>query len=266
MKLDQRNEVSEMIGVCDSKSGVAVQYTDEIRLRERNTALYRFCHWPIWITVFYLLPGPLTCRLFEKGFDRQMAKWLGLVCFGTGIAGLCSRLPGVEPKPYIATFTEDLPNPLYRRLCYTAAWSDLVTFAALNLFGNIDAIVRVKWRMRQIYKYGWIPVAGVSWVLGFRGVLPRTGRSTIGEWAERRVFYGAIWTVTCSQILLWTLWRRLRLGTEPGMPSMRFRSRKASILMLAAFVGSLAGLAVVASRGRLPRTRRIVSRAEGLNH
>jgi hypothetical protein len=238
--------------VCDSKPVVAVQYTDEIRIREFNTSLYRLCHWPIWITVFYLLPGPLTCRLFEKGFDRQMAKWLAMVCLGTGVAGLRRRLPGVEPKPYIITFTEDLPNPLYRRLCYTAAWSDLVTFAVLNLIGHVDAIVRGKWRMRQIYYYGWIPVASVSWVLGFNGVLPRTGRSTISEWAERRVFYGAIWTVTCSQIILWLLWR--------GMFIRLPRSRWVSGLKLATFVGSLAGLAVVAWRGRLPRTRRIVSR------
>src|SRR5882724_1346352 len=122
MKMNRRKEVAEMNGSCDSKSAVAVQYTDQIRIREFNTSLYRLCHWPIWITVFYLLPGPLTCRLFERGFDRQMAKWFGVVCFGTGIAGLYSRLPGVEPRPYIITFTEDLPNPVYRRLCYTAAW------------------------------------------------------------------------------------------------------------------------------------------------
>ncbi|MCU1311463.1 MAG: hypothetical protein JWO20_2588 [Candidatus Angelobacter sp.] len=258
MKMNRRNEVAEISRICDSKSVVAVQYTDQIRIREFNTSLYRLCHWPIWITVFYLLPGPLTCRLFEKGFDWQMAKWLAMVCFGTGVAGLRSRLPGVEPKPYIITFTEDLPNPLYRRLSYTAAWSDLVTFAVLNLIGTIDAIVRGKWRMRQIYYYGWIPVASVSWALGFNGVLPRTGRSTIGEWAERRVFYGAIWTVTCSQILLGTLWR--------GLPSTRFRSRKASVLMLVAFAASLGGLAFIAFRGRLPRTRRIVSREKENPH
>lgn len=252
--MNRRKEVAEMSRVCDPKSAIAVQYTDQIRIREFNTPVYRLSHWPIWITVFYLLPGPLTCRLFEKGFDRQMAKWLAMVCLGTGVAGLRNRLPGVEPKPYIMTFTEDLPNPLYRRLCYTAAWSDLVTFAVLNMIGIVDAIVRGKWRMRQIYFYGWIPVASVSWVLGFNGALPRTGRSTIGEWAERRVFYGAIWTVTCSQVMLGILWR--------GLLTTRSRSRWANVFTLATFVGSLAGLAVIAWRGRLPRTRRIMGRAK----
>ena len=251
--------------VCDSRSAVAVQYTDQIRIRERNTAIYRFCHWPIWITVFYLFPGVLTFRLFAKGFDRNMGKWLAMVCFGTGIAGLRGTLPGVEPRPYIITFTEDRPNPLYRRVCYTAAWSDLATFAVLNLVGIVDALVRGRWRLAQIYSNGWIPMAGLSWVLGLNGILPRTKPSTMGEWAERRIFYGAIWTVTCSQILLWTLWRGMRRGPWRGLPSMRFRSRKASVLLLVAFAASLGGLAFIASRGRLPRTRRIVSRAEEMN-
>jgi hypothetical protein len=259
--MNRRNKVAEMSGVFGSKSVVAVQYTDQIRIRERNTPVYRLCHWPIWITVFYLFPGALTFRLFAKGFDREMGKWLAMVCFGTGIAGLRGMLPGVEPRPYIITFTEDRPNPLYRRVCYTAAWSDLAIFAVLNLVGIVDAIVRGKWRLKQIYSYGWLPMAGLSWALGLNGILPRTRTSTMGEWTERRIFYGAIWTVTCSQILLGTLWR--------GLSPNRSQSRKASALMLVAFAASLGGLAVIAWRGRLPRTRRIVSRAGGidsLNH
>jgi hypothetical protein len=65
-----------------------------------------------------------------------MALWLTAVLVGTGIAGLRGRLPGVEPRPYIIRFTEDKPNPLYRRVCYTFAWSALVTYAALNAAGN----------------------------------------------------------------------------------------------------------------------------------
>ena len=64
-----------------------------------------------------------------------MAIWLGLVLVGTGIAGLRGKLPGVEPAPYIIRFTEDKPNPLYRRVCYTFAWSAVLTFALLNLAG-----------------------------------------------------------------------------------------------------------------------------------
>ena len=104
-----------------------------LRFRERNSALYRLAHWPIWIFVFFIAAGPLTFDLFEGRFDQRAALWLGAVLVATGIAGLRGSLPGVEPRPYILRFTEDKPNPLYRRICYTAAWGDLIGFAVLNL-------------------------------------------------------------------------------------------------------------------------------------
>ena len=64
---------------------------------------------------------------------------------GTGIAGLRGALPGVEPRPYIIRFTEDRPNPLYRRVCYTFAWSEVITFAVLNITGLVVAIVTGEW-------------------------------------------------------------------------------------------------------------------------
>ena len=59
---------------------------------------------------------------------------------GTGIAGLFGKLPGCEPAPYIIRFTEDRPNPLYRRICYTTAWGEIVAFAVLNIAGLVGAI------------------------------------------------------------------------------------------------------------------------------
>ena len=227
---------------------VQVQYADEICIREGNTAFYRLAHWPIWITVFYLAADPLTFQLFARGPDRRMAVWLALVCAATGIAGLRGRLPGVEPQPYIIRFTEDRPNPLYRRLCYTAAWSDLLSYAALNVVGVADALARGRWHLTQIYHYGWIPVALAVWLLGLAGKLPRTKPSTLGEGAERRIFYGAIWAVTWSQVLLLTLW--LGLG----------RSRAATALKLFGFALCLGSLGYVAWRGRLPRTKKILMR------
>src|SRR5262245_26569224 len=100
-----------------------IELAGDRRIRDRNKVSYRLAHWPIWIFVFFIAPGPLTFDLFESGFDRRMALWLGAVLIGTGIAGLRGRLPGVEPRPYIIRFTEDRPNPLYRRVCYTLAWS-----------------------------------------------------------------------------------------------------------------------------------------------
>ena len=121
-------------------ASIPVEYASARKIRERNKLYYRFNHWPIWIFVFFIAPGPLTFDLFEHGFKSNMAWWLVAVLIGTGIAGLRGSLPGVEPKPYIIRFTEDRPNPLYRRVCYTLAWSEVITFAVLNIVGNIDAI------------------------------------------------------------------------------------------------------------------------------
>src|ERR1700683_2784112 len=55
--------------------------------REFNKPHYRLAHWPIWIFVFFIAPGPLTFDLFERGFDARMAAWLAVVLAGTGLAG-----------------------------------------------------------------------------------------------------------------------------------------------------------------------------------
>src|SRR5262245_44951187 len=102
-----------------------------------------------------------------------MALWLGAVLVGSGIAGLLGRLPGVEPKPYIIRFTEDRPNPLYRRICYTIAWGEVVAFAVLNIVGLFVAIVTGHWYLKQIYRVAYFLLAGSVWLLGALGKLPR---------------------------------------------------------------------------------------------
>ncbi len=148
---------------------IPVEYASHRKIRERNKLYYRFNHWPIWIFVFFIAPGPLTFDLFERGFDTRMALWLGTVLIGTGIAGLRGRLPGVEPKPYIIRFTEDRPNPLYRRVCYTFAWSEVITFAVLNVAGLVVAIATGRWHLKEMYRYGYFPLAGSIWLLGAPG-------------------------------------------------------------------------------------------------
>ena len=143
-----------------------VELDSERKLRARNKASYRLNHWPIWIWTFFIAPGPLTFDLFAKGFDWRMAAWLGAVLAATGAAGLLGKLPGVEPAPYIIRFTEDRPNPLYRRICYTFAWSAVITFAVLNIAGLFWAIATGEWRLRQIYDAAYFPVAGSLWLLG----------------------------------------------------------------------------------------------------
>jgi hypothetical protein len=226
--------------------GGKVEYARERKIRERNTRLYRLAHWPIWIWVFLLAPGPLTFTLFAHGLSRGNVLWLAAVLVGTGIAGLRGRLPGVEPRPYILRFDEDKPNPLYRRVAYTFAWSAVLSFALLNLGGLAVAAATGTWYMQQIYQFGYAPMCAVVLVLGLMGALPRVGRSTKGEGTERRYFYGSVWAVTAAQTLLLAGWKIL--------PA----TRAASIAKLTVFAGTLLLMGLAAYRGALPRTRPIL--------
>jgi hypothetical protein len=235
--LDYQNRMS---------ANVKIELASARKLRDRNKTTYRLAHWPIWIWVFFLAPGPLTFHLFAYGFNVWMAAWLGVVLIGTGIAGLRGRLPGVEPRPYIIRFTEDKPNPLYRRVCYTFAWSALLTYALLNAAGLVDALINGRWRLRQIYEAAYFPLAIAIWILGAAALLPRVKTSTKGEGHERRYFYGSVWAVCFAQPVLGLLWRT--------MP----RGRATDAIELVVFVGILVGTGLLARRGVLPRTRRIV--------
>ena len=223
-----------------------VERASDRRIRERNKPAYRLAHWPIWIWVFFIAPGPLTFSLFERGFDARMAAWLAIVVAGTGIAAWRGSLPGVEPRPYIIRFTEDRPNPLYRRVCYTLAWSEVIAFALLNAAGLAYAIATGAWRLRQLYEVAYFPIVVTVWLFGAMGWLPRVKKSTQGEGHERRYFYGSVWAVTIAQPVLWLLWKVVPAG------------RTGDMVKLAVFLGVLGWVGNMARRGLLPRTRPIV--------
>ncbi|MGA2168542.1 MAG: hypothetical protein ABSG62_10040 [Terracidiphilus sp.] len=223
-----------------------VEYARQRKIRERNTRLYRLAHWPIWIWVFFLAPGPLTFSLFAHGFGWGNGAWLAAVLIATGIAALRGRLPGAEPRPYILRFDEDRPNPLYRRLCYTFAWSAVLTFALLNLAGLVLAAATGVWYMKQIYAWAYFPLCALILLLGALGKLPRVGPSTKAEGMERRYFYGSVWAVTAAQTLLLVLWKTLP-STETG-----------NLVKLLAFVAALLFMGLLAARGKLYRTRPIL--------
>jgi hypothetical protein len=223
-----------------------VEFAQERKIRERNTRIYRLCHWPIWIWVFFLAPGPLTFSLFAHGFSMPNAIWLAAVLIGTGIAGLRGKLPGAEPRPYILRFDEDRPNPLYRRVCYTFAWSAVITFASLNLAGLVGSAVTGVWYMSQLYTYAYFPLCALILTLGALGKLPRVGPSTKTEGMERRYFYGSVWAVTGAQTLLLVLWKSVP-HTETG-----------NIVKLAAYIAALAFMGWLSAQGKLYRTRPIL--------
>jgi hypothetical protein len=223
-----------------------IEVDSDRKIRYRNKLYYRFNHWPIWILVFFIAPGPLTFDLFERGFDTRMFLWLGVVLVATGLAGLRGRLPGCEAAPYIIRFTEDRPNPLYRRVCYTMAWGEVVAFAALNIAGLAYASVTGEWRLKQMYEVAYFPIAGTFWMLGALGQLPRVKRSTKGEGHERRYFYGSVWAVAIAQPVLWLMWKVLPQTTVADVTKLIV------FVAILVFVGNLARLGV------LPRTRPIV--------
>jgi hypothetical protein len=58
-----------------------------------------------------------------------MALWLGAGPRRHRHRRAARRAARRRAEPYIIRFTEDRPNPLYRRVCYTFAWSEVITFA-----------------------------------------------------------------------------------------------------------------------------------------
>lgn len=223
-----------------------IELDTERKIRHRNKLYYRFLHWPIWIGVFLIAPGPLTFDLIERGFDRRLVIWLSVVLIGTAIAGLLGSLPGCEPRPYIIRFTEDRPNPLYRRACYTTVWGEVIAFATLNSAGLAYAAFTGEWHLKQMYAAAYFPIAGAVWALGALGLLPRVKASTQGEGHERRYFYGSVWAVVIAHPVLLLMWKLLPAG--PVIDTVK----------LAIFVGILAAVGQMSRLGVLPRTRPIV--------
>jgi hypothetical protein len=221
------------------------------KFRSRNKIYYRILHWPIWVVVFFLAPGPLVFRLFAHGFSGNMAMWLGFVMLATIVAGFAGQLPGVEPKPYIIRFDEDRPNPLYRRICYTTAWGELIAYAVLNWVGLLDALLSGKWHLQQIYEAAYFPLAGIIWLFGAVGRLPRVKPSTRAEGFERRFFYGALWIAAPAQGVLGLLWIALP------------HARWADGVKLGAFTAALGVLYLLCARGILPRTLPVVPEFSG---
>jgi hypothetical protein len=224
-----------------------VEFARNRKVRERNKFWYRAAHWPIWIWVFFLAPGPLTFDLFAHGGSPRNWYWLLLVLVCTGTAALRGQLPGVEQRPYILFFSEDKPNPLYRRVCYAFAWNALLNFALLNLGGSIDAVVTGRWHMKPIYSRFYFVFLAVIVALGIFGFLPRARRSTKGEGRERRYFYGAVWSIALSQTVLLILWKTLP------------KNHLTDIVKLCVFTVSLASFATASVFGLLPRTRPILA-------
>jgi len=216
--------------------------------RERNKTHYRVLHLPIWIWVFWILPGHLTAALFQHGPDRRHWFWLAVITVVLAWRGWLGRLPGVEPKPYVTYWGVHQPNLWYRVLCYTAAWIDLLVPFSLNAIGIVIASVTGTWLVPQLYDWLYYPMALVVVLATVLDWTPRAKRSTRYEGAERAWFYVAIWTVVPTQLVSWAAWR---LGGPLGLAGIEL----ARIRLVAFFVAA-AFFLFLGAKGRLPRTAR----------
>lgn len=222
--------------------------------REKNKLYYRALHLPIWIWVFFILPGHLTYMLYLHGPNRRHGIWLiivSVVCVWRGIAG---RLPGVEPQPYVRYYGADQPNLPYRVVCYTAAWIDLVVPFALNLIGLILAVLMGRWLLAELYTFLYYPLALAVTVVAYLDWLPRARRDTRNEGAEKGWFYVAIWMVVPTQVAAWGAWR---LGSRLDMTSYELDCLRLTVFILVGAVLLLLGV-----RGKLPRTSRFNAQDE----
>ena len=170
-----------------------------------------------------------------------------MVVVATGIPFLRGRLPGCEPAPYIIRFTEDRPNPIYRRICYSFAWGEAVTFAVLNIVGLIVAITTGTWMLKEIYRYGYFPMAGLIWAVGL-----------LGASAAREAVDAGRGTRAPLLLRHGLGRRRCAAGALVALPDdaegTGARTRSSCVV----FVGVLAAMGWRAYKGKLPRTRPIV--------
>jgi hypothetical protein len=216
--------------------------------RERNKSYYRVLHVPIWLWVFWVLPGNLTSDLFAHGPDRRHWIWLSLVIAGCAWRGYVGRLPGCEPQPYIRFYGIEQPNLWYRVVCYTAAWIDALVPFTLNMLGMIIAVVSGKWMVQRLYGWLYYPLAVAVVLATALDWTPRAKRSTKYEGEERAWFYGALWTIVPAQIAGWAMWR---IGGQMSFSPHELAVARLTMTTLVAIV--MLGLAV---RQKLPRTQR----------
>jgi hypothetical protein len=123
---------------------------------------------------------------------------------------------------------------------------EITIYVVLNSVGLLDAVSSGTWRLRGLYEIAYVPLAALCLMMGVAGWWPRARATVAGEGYERRWFYGAVWSVTLGQLLLWLLWKTVPAG------------RMYDLVKLCAYWGALAIVGQLARRGVLPRTRPIL--------
>ena len=228
-----------------------IEYAAERKIRIRNKRYYRFAHWPIWIWVFFLAPGPLTFSLFAHGFHLDELGMAGSRPrwnrHRRALWPIAGRRAGALHSALRRGQAESSLSAHLLHLCVERG----LNFTLLNMAGLADGRRSpVCGDMKQIYLYAYSPLCAVILLLGILGKLPRVGPSTKGEGRERRYFYGSVWAVTAAHTVLLVLWKIL--------PYTSISTESADWLKLIVFVGVLAEMGVCRIAAMLPRTRPIL--------
>jgi hypothetical protein len=216
--------------------------------RKSNKNYYRMLHVPLWIWVFWILPGQMTEDLFSHGPDRRHWVWLAIVTFFCAWRGYVGALPGCESRPYITHYGENKPNLLNRVVCYTAAWIDLVVPFTINLTALIIALLTGKWMIYPLYAKLYYVVAAAIVLATLLNWTPRAKRSVRGEGTEKAWFYLAVWVVVPTEIAAWAMWR---LGGWLGVSGASLDYARLTTFLVVSVLFLTLGLV-----GRLPRTAR----------
>ena len=186
-----------------------IELAADRRIRERNKVSAGW-HWPIWIWVFFIAPGPLTFNLFAHGFDIRMAAWLGL--------GRCTAPASRRGGEAAWRRATSLHHPLHGGSSQSALSQDLL-HARLERSDRVCRSerrgprlrdrLRGSWRLRQIYDAAYFPIVVTIWLLGAFRVLPP--RQTFDGW--RRARAALFLRIGLGRVrrpaVLWVFWKIL---------------------------------------------------------
>ena len=158
-----------------------VEYDSDRKIRARNKLYYRFNHWPIWIFVFFIAPGPLTfdlvrARVSTRGWRCGSARCSSAPAIA-GLRGAAARRASRSPT--------SSASPRTGRTRSTAASATRSRGARsspsplLNIAGLVVAIATGHWYLKQIYRYAYFPLAGFG--LAARRARPAAAREGVDQ-------------------------------------------------------------------------------------
>ena len=135
-----------------------IELDTDRKIRHRNKLYYRFNHWPIWIFVFFIAPGPWTFDLFAHGFDARLVAVAG----GRDDRDRRSRVCAAAFRAASRRRTSSASPKIGRTRCTGASatrppGARSSRLRVLNIAGLAWAVISGEWRLRQMYEVRLFP-------------------------------------------------------------------------------------------------------------